>query len=240
MKTRLLLSLILIVFISGCTQKVNSDGLMKKVSFFTVDEVTLVGNYWKGSDTAVLLLHMMPATKESWNVFADALNKEGMTVLAIDLRGHGESVKQNNNVLDYHRFSDAEHQATIKDVEASIAYLKQQGITKIYIVGASIGANLALQYQSEHPEIEKTVLLSAGLNYHGIITEPFARKLKGNQKVFLVAGTMDGTTSETVSTLSNLIKGEKQVKIYETSAHGTDLFNVAPNLISQLVDWLKN
>ncbi len=244
MKSKFLLLLILVVFISGCIQKTNSDEIMRKITFQTTDDVTIVGNYWSGSDTAVLLIHMMPATKESWNDFASTLNKEGMTVLAIDLRGHGESIKQNNNLLDFQKFTDEQHQSSIKDVEASVSFLKQQGVTRIYLAGASIGANLALQYQADHPDIKKSVLLSAGLNYKGVLTEPPAAKLREDQEVFLAAGTQDGrslnSASEMAKRIASLIKGEKELKIYETSAHGTDLFNVDPNLISQLVNWLEN
>jgi alpha-beta hydrolase superfamily lysophospholipase len=68
---------------------------MEKVNFKTKDGVTIVGNYFKPRKEhapAFLLLHMMPATKESWNDFASHLQKEGFEVLAIDLRGHGESI----------------------------------------------------------------------------------------------------------------------------------------------------
>ncbi len=239
MKAKLLFILFALIFISGCIQQPAGE-FVKKVSFTAEDGVAIVGNYWSGSDTAVLLLHMMPATKESWNDFADALNKEGMTVLAIDLRGHGESIKQGSNTLNYIQFSDEQHQASIKDVEAAVGFLKQNGSNTIYIAGASIGANLALQYQANHLEVKKTILLSAGLNYRGVLTQPSASALSSDQAVFLIAGTKDDSAADMANQLASSIKGPKQVKIYDTSAHGTDLFNVDPNLISTLVDWLKS
>ncbi len=228
-----------IIFISGCVQQIGEQN-MQKVSFETSDGVKIVGNYWHGSDRAVLLLHMMPATKESWNKFAKALNNENITVLAIDLRGHGESVKQDGEILDFRQFDDSQHEASINDVEAAVDYLKRKNASKISIAGASIGANLALQYQSEHAEIEKTVLLSAGLNYRGVLTEPAAKKLSSSQEVFLAAGTMDGNTYETANRLASLIKGRKEIEIYNASSHGTDLFDVDSSLINKLVDWLKS
>ncbi len=240
MKHKLLLFLFVILFISGCTQKTTGDELMEKISFRTEDGVTIVGNYLVGSDTAILLLHMMPAAKESWNDFAKALNQEGFSVLAIDLRGHGESTKQNGNILNYRQFTDEQHQASIKDVEAAVDYLTQKGVTTIHIAGASIGANLALQYQSEHPEIKKSILLSAGLNYRGVLTEPSAQKLNEDQNVFLLAGNLDSAAAEAINRLPNLIKGDKEVGVYDTSTHGTDLFKEYPSLISELVTWLKS
>ena len=228
----------IIIIISGCIQQGEQN--MQKVSFETSDGVRIIGNYWQGSGKAVLLLHMMPATKESWNKFAKALNNENITVLAVDLRGHGESTKQGGTTLNFMEFDDSEHKASINDVEAAVGYLKQKNASKIYIVGASIGANLALQYQSEHEEIEKTVLLSAGINYRGVLTESAALKLTDRQRVFLAAGTMDGTAADAVKKLASLTRGQKEVEIYNASAHGTDLFDVDSGLINTLVDWLKS
>lgn len=228
-----------IIIISGCIQQ-SGEQNMQKISFETSDGVKIVGNYWHGSDKAVLLLHMMPATKESWNKFAKTLNSENITVLAIDLRGHGESTRHDGTTLNFMEFDDSQHQDSIKDVEAAVNYLKERGASRISITGASIGANLALQYQSEHEEIEKTVLLSAGINYRGVLTEPAALRLNDSQKVFLAAGTMDGTAADAARKLTSLIKGQKEVEIYNASAHGTNLFDVDSGLINTLVDWLKS
>ena len=211
---------------------------MEKASFATLDGVEIKGHYWQGSNTAVLLLHMMPATKESWSNFAELLNKTGFTVLAIDLRGHGESLTQGIRKLDFRKFSDAEHQASIKDVEAAVAYLTAEGAKNIYITGASIGANLALLYQSQHPEIKKTVLLSAGLDYRGALAEPAARKLQAEQASFIVEGSSDVSCSGTAKKLASLINGSK-ASIFNTAAHGTNLFAEQPQLMNEIIKWLK-
>ncbi len=233
------LFVVLLFLLTSCTQEdLSGDENMESVTFQTEDNVRIVGNYWEGSEHAVLLLHMMPATKESWEEFGEALNKKGFTVLAIDLRGHGESVQQEGNILNYRNFSDAEHQGSIADVEAAIAYLQEHGATEMSIVGASIGANLALWYQSEHPEIEKTILLSPGTNYRGIIIEPFAEALSEEQEVYFVAGTLDGSAVEMAKQIQNKVPGSSEIKIYESSAHGTDLFAEDGKLMNTLISWL--
>lgn len=212
---------------------------MESIQFQTEDHVTIVGNYWEGDSQAVVLLHMMPSTKESWEEFAEALNKKGYTVLAIDLRGHGESVEQEGRILNYKEFTDAEHQDSLLDVEAAMKYLEEQGVKEISLAGASIGANLALWYQSEHPEIQKTILLSPGTNYRGILTEPFAKELTEEQDVYFVAGTLDGSAVEMAKLIQNKIAGHTELKIYESSAHGTDLFAEDDALMEELISWLE-
>ncbi len=235
------LALMLVV---GCSQKISEDGgaAMEKVSFQTEDGVTIVANYWKGSSTGVLLLHMMPATRESWNQFAQKLSSSGMSVLAIDLRGHGESVKQDGRILDYTKFTDQQHQSSIFDVEAAASYLKEKGITELFIAGASIGANLALEYQAEHSDVKRTIVLSPGTNYRGVVTEPYAERLLNDQEVFFVAATRDagasGAADAMAKQIASHVKGRKEVKIYDSENHGTDLFNDYPMLIDVLAEWL--
>jgi alpha-beta hydrolase superfamily lysophospholipase len=213
---------------------------MPKVSFETEDGVTIVADWYdSGKKKAVLLLHMMPAAKESWINFARALTKAGISALAIDLRGHGESVSAKSGKLDFKKFSDAEHKASIKDAEASIKWLRERGAKEIYVAGASIGANLALQCLALHPEIKKGILLSAGFNYRGVETKPPAKQVASDQKVFLAAGTQDSDCADVADKLSELIAGQSAVKIYESAAHGTDLFDFDAELIGKLVEWLK-
>src|SRR3989344_4533312 len=72
----------------------------------------------------LLLTHMMPATKESWGNFAKSMQESGYSNLAIDLRGHGES---EGGPDGYQKFSDAEHQAGIRDLEVGWDFLKSRG-----------------------------------------------------------------------------------------------------------------
>src|SRR3989304_1434352 len=125
---------------------------MDKVIFKTKDSVEIHGLYApteNQSAPAVLLLHMMPAAKESWGQFQEKLREAGFQSLAIDERGHGESVWKNGERIDYKNFTDAEQQEKIRDGEAAMRFLSEQGIRaeQTAIVGASIGANLALLRQ---------------------------------------------------------------------------------------------
>src|SRR3989344_3233290 len=147
---------------------------MEKVWFETKDaaRVRIAGNYWKGTEAkGVILLHMMPATKESWNEFAELLLKNGFQVLAIDLRGHGESTQTEGGAetIDYKNFSDEEHQASINDVLVAREFLIEKGISpeNIFVGGASIGANLVLEYFAENADAIAGFSLSPGLDYRG-------------------------------------------------------------------------
>jgi lysophospholipase len=189
----------------------------------------------------LVLAHMMPATKESYNDLAEKLQGLGYESIAIDLRGHGESDAGPNG---FAKFSDEEHQKSILDLEAAVEHLatsRKATRDKVVFVGASIGANLSLQYISEHPEFKTAILLSPGLNYRGIETEPLVKKLKAGQKVLFVSAKDDGDNAEENQKLFNLTPAgvEKKIQIYPTGGHGTDILDNQPELKNLIIDFLR-
>ncbi len=216
----------------------------------TQDGVALYGTHVSAANheaPAVVLLHMMPAVKESWAEFQAALSQAGFQSLAIDLRGHGASVQKRDERLDYKKFSDQEHQEKIQDAEAAVEFFTSRGvpIASIALAGASIGANLALQYQAEHNEVKASVLLSVGLDYRGIRTEPLARTLAQEQSVFLAATQDDMSRSgnscaDMAQTLFDAAESKnKKIKIFDGAEHGTDMFKTHPELMSGIIAWLR-
>lgn len=218
------------------------------INFKTSDGVIIVGDFYKTDNPkspAVLLLHMMPADRFSWKEFAQKLREAGFQSLAIDLRGHGESRDEDGKTLNYRNFSDSEHQSSKIDVREAIKFLNEKGIKleNISIIGASIGANLALDFAVEHNEIKAVVLLSPGLNYRGILTELSAKNLRGDkgQVIFMAAAIGDEYSADSVKKLSEIIPAnvQKEVKILEGKAHGTDMLKENSDLENEIINWLK-
>src|SRR3989344_169443 len=214
----------------------------EKVDFKTADGVSIYASHWRGEkgSPAVLLLHMMPAARSSWDEFADKLYASGFGVLAIDLRGHGESEGGPDGFRD---FSDEDHQKSIEDVRAAIAFQVAEGHSKFFIAGASIGANLALAYLAESERGGAAVLLSAGLNYRGIQTLPLAEKVRPEQGVLLAAAKDDvrsgGSAAEMAEEIFRASAGKKEIKILEYGGHGTDMFRMHPELMDEIIAWLR-
>jgi pimeloyl-ACP methyl ester carboxylesterase len=176
----------------------------------------------------LILTHMMPATKNSWRDFAEEMRGFGYASVAIDLRGHGQSDGGPNGYL---KFSDAEHQAGIKDLEAAWEFLKSRGASaeKTVVVGASIGANLSLQFAGLHPDLSGVIALSAG-NYRGLDSGKLVQKLSPSQKALFVASKQDeragGDNAKQNQEYYKLAAAKnKHLIIFEGAGHGTDLFS---------------
>ena len=209
-----------------------NDGISIAYDFYSVDNP----QKW------FILIHMMPETKESWKDFAQMAQTNGFASLAIDLRGHGQS---EGGPDGYNEFSDADHQKSILDLQAAAAFLKEKNVDpeKVVFVGASIGANLVLQFLSENSEYKKAILLSPGLDYRGIKTEPLVKNLKKGQSVWYLAAQDDdrsgGNAGDMVKKLYELTPGQviRLITIFKIGGHGTDLFNAVPELKNKILEW---
>lgn len=208
------------------------------VNFKTEDGVEIVGDFYPSSGGRfAILLHMMPATKESWRAFADKLVEAGFSCLAIDMRGHGES--NMSGALNYRTFTDAQHQATMRDVEAAFAWLAGKGATveTTIAVGASIGANLAINFAAEKM-LPLAVALSPGLNYHGVTTSSAIRALKQGQRVLLVASDDDPESAEGCAILHAMNPSRALLIVRTGLGHGTRMFDKDPILMDELIEML--
>lgn len=217
---------------------------MARISFVTDDGVTIVGEWHEGrvAGPAALFLHMMPATKESWAPLAHALALRGFATLAIDFRGHGESIAgPRGATLDYSRFTEAEHQAKSHDVEAALRWLADRGVAhgKVALVGASIGANFAIVHASRHPQIPAVVALSPGLDFRGVTTEIAAAALPRSQKLLLVASREDEYAYESVDELS-LAKADAETQRLEGAGHGTATLTSVPGFLEYVAEWVAH
>jgi len=230
---------------------VSSTILAERVDFVTSDQVTIVGDWYQSDDSngkAVILLHMMNRNRQSWVKFAQFLSQSGYSVLAIDLRGHGESVTQEvvgeSVSLDYRTFTDTEHQSSIKDVLAALNFVaEEKSITRenIMLVGASIGANLALQALQSDPQITAAVLLSPGLDYRGLNAVALMPQLEPEQRLFMLASETDVYSADSIQKLSSITSAQVTTLIFinPQTGHGTDMFRTEEGLGNMILKWFE-
>lgn len=246
--------LILLLFVFGCattntlnkatetqTQQTEADVMEQeisepeKVDFKTEDGVTISANLFRGGNEAVLLIHMLNSKKESYNIFAEKLNKTGFTVLALDMRGHGESLEQNGLKKNWEQFNEQDFRNMILDQKAANEFLIKEGFQLKTIVGASIGANNALNYASINPGVVNVILLSPGLDYKGVKTEESAKIVKA--RTIIVASEEDAYAFGSSKALNEIL-ANSEFKELRGAGHGTVMFS-GTTLENDLVEWLQ-
>lgn len=188
----------------------------------------LAGLYWEPTKRlapGVVLLPMLGHGKEDWIPLATRLHREGYGVLALDLRELGRS--------------DREH--LLADVRAGVTFLRQRkrvDAARIGLIGASIGANAALIFAAQEPLVRVAALLSPGLDYRGVTTEPALRDY-GARALLLVAGEEDLASAAAVRRLTEVAQGDTVAKLYPGNAHGTDLLAADSSVVDDLLVFLQ-
>lgn len=222
-------------------KKGNGNARSNRIIFNTDDGVEIVADYYSvsGAKFAGILLHMMPSDRKSYSKIAEVFNQVGWNALAIDLRGHGESVNSTKGKLDFSKFTDKEHQGSIFDISAASNFLKSQGfaVENQFLVGASIGANLSMQFLSENKNIKASILLSPGLDYRGILTEPLLAE-EISDKILFISTTGDSYSYNTVQELRKKSSKTEQI-IFTGNEHGTDILKSHKEAIEKITNWLK-
>ena len=211
------------------------DGLVLKGTLFLPDGV-------KEARPVVILLPMMANDRKSWGDVPKKLVSAGYAVLAMDQRGHGESVWQGKKKLVFTKLTNSEFAKMVTDLDAVLALLSKQkkaDPTRVAIYGASIGANVALVYASSHPKIKAVVLLSPGLDYKGITTSD-AAAASSIRPVLLVAARQDSYSAYSAGKLAEKTGASTTLKIYEGKEHGTRLFTEQKDFGPFLFEWTVN
>ena len=104
------------------------------------DGITLNLLEWSSDGTPMLLLHGFSNEAHIWDDFVPTV-APFYRVLALDLRGHGDS--------DWHPKAAYDYDDYVADVEQVLAHL---GIERVVLVAHSLGGRIAMLFSGRHPE----------------------------------------------------------------------------------------
>jgi alpha-beta hydrolase superfamily lysophospholipase len=199
----------------------------------------------------VILVHDYGQTRDEWSTLIPGLQRAGFAVLAFDLRGHGESTRRltadGAKALDYHKFTPRDFQDMLLDLDAAYDWLiTQPGLNqnRIAIVGAGLGANLAVRYGAFNDEVAAFFLLSPGFVYHDVRTDDVMARL-GRRPVHIAVSQVDGFAYESCKRLVDIrVKAgnpsaSNDFTVCTGASHGTQMLTTVKQLPALTVVWLK-
>ena len=188
----------------------------------------------------LILVHGFGTDHHVWDGFAAALQQGGIMTAAVDLRGHGGSRMQEKTVLHFSALSTDDFRNTVHDIKAAKNCLLEAGADpdNLAVIGEGLGANLALRYALEDPQIQAVVMLSPGLDYKGITSLDEIKKLK-DCPVLLVACEDDAYSAMTVSALKAAAPVFAELRTWTGSAQGSEIFAIHPEAIHYITTWLR-
>lgn len=211
-------------------------------TFETKDGVKIVADVYPQStqqkSPTVVLLHMLGHSRQDYKALVPVLMKQGFSVIAMDLRGHGQSNERTNNTrVQYQSFTRTDWGKLPEDLKRFLDEIQAlPGIDgkKLALVGASIGGNTSALVAAEDTRVKAIVLLSPGLDYHGLQPSAAMKSLK--RPAYIVVGKADQYSASSSKDLAQM-NPDSKLEVLETKAHGTDL--LTPELNEKLAAWLK-
>ena len=232
--------------VTGCGPgEVGRDPLdPRDVSLLTLDGARITATFYPSSrphPAALILVHMLGSGRASFRTFAQKAQHEGYASIAFDMRGHGGSTGPNGAPAHYRQFNQAAWLGVLNDLDAAKSALLQQGAdpNNLAIIGASIGANLALRFAAGQEDIQAVVLLSPGLVYQGVEAKN-ALLAYGRRPLLLLTTTGDTYATASCETLRGTAPGQCELREYEGSAHGTDILDASATSQDQILLWLSS
>lgn len=236
MEIKLVTTFLLLILLTACGPVVVEEEYSKTSPkppgqfLVTEDNINISYDFQNKGSKAVLLLHMLNSDKSSYKQLAALLASKGYSTLAIDFRGHGDSS------LDVASFEDSDFLDFEKDIEAAALMLNKQNKELFAIVGASIGANIALQYGIKK-DIPKLILLSPGLNYRGITTAEAAKNIK--REVFTLVSHEDTYSLESSKALHDIMAGRSRLEVASNAGHGTEIISNKPEIQHTIANFIE-
>lgn len=206
-----------------------------RITITTADGVQLAGTIkFPPSDEpspVVILLHQYGQDRHQWDPYLTRFLAAGLVVLSYDMRGFGDSR------LAAIPPDQQTHLASLpKDLPAVMSYLQQRPAvdrTKINIIGASIGADVAFIASGSDLGIHRTVMLSpvvrgAALDGHDVTGfSPHG-----------VYGLASNKEQADLKTYMANVADPKQQLIVPNGGHGMELLSTA-GLLDGLIAWIK-
>jgi dienelactone hydrolase len=174
----------------------------------------------------VLLLEMVGGSRADWDPFARQLQAQGMAALVLDFRGQGATA------------GPADWTKSVDDARAGWqALLSRPEVDpqRTALIGASIGANVALIVGANNNQVAAVAALSPGDNFQGIQPGPLLGNF-GSRPVYLIASQDDAYSYASAQHMAPALAGGDTF-YYTNAGHGTAMFS-NPDLATRLLNWL--
>jgi pimeloyl-ACP methyl ester carboxylesterase len=205
----------------------------QRITIRTDDGIQLAATFYESSTRpapAVIYVHQLQKSRRDWDAVAGQLAAEGLSGLAIDLRGHGESPG-----------SPQDYAGMVQDVRAARRFLATRpDVTpnRTGMAGASIGATLCAVVAAEDAGVVSLALLSPTMDYRGIRLDT-AMKKYGARPALLVASLDDGYSARTVKELQKAAGGVREPIVLSQAGHGMAMLAADPELGRRLLEWFR-
>ena len=183
------------------------------VTLHSSDGLTLDGRLWdRGHDRLVIYLHEFRENQDSWWPIAREPRGQGISAFTFDFRGHGASGGSLDDV-----------DGMVLDANAAIAFARERGFQQVMLVGAGMGAAVALVAAVDVPDVT-VVGFSTPADFDTLDTVDVVERLDG--RVQLIATRDDVSAADSLHKFRALGNVDStEARLYPGGGHGVDLLS---------------
>ena len=236
-----LLSCFCISYTFAATKKTAST--KHKIEFTTKDKFILSGDLYiankKSDKPLVVALHSFSLNAKKWTDLAQNLRLKGYNVLAMDLRGHGRSIyNENLKLRSRYKFTKKDWQKLPNDVITSINYVKSNypaiNCNEVIFIGADIGASAGvLAGVNLKKQPVKFVIISPMIDFKGLYIPIQIANYTDTRFLILL--------SKSDKILFKLhTKQDPIIKTYPIGGPGNQLIRSNPSAMDDIVNFIIN
>ena len=183
----------------------------------------------------VLLLHGYGETRAVWNDLKERLLIAGWAVMAIDLRGHGQSLVRNRDTIAAEEGWRTEPRQFPLDVGPALDWMKSQprlDSTRLAVIGADVGANLALIASGRFSEVGTVVAINPNLD-EALAMAATARDFNPRTTHLIVSD------RETGESIREYVNGASRITV-TSAGGGTPVWLATSDTIDEILRWLRD
>jgi pimeloyl-ACP methyl ester carboxylesterase len=235
---------------SASAAQASSNGSSRKsVELQTSDGVKIMGDWYRPSSRvdqkppAILLIHGFGENRSVWDGFlSDHLLKNGLAILNIDLRGHGESLFRGSEKLvpDVSWLTDPRQFPS--DLDCALSWLRSQveiDQNRIGVLGADIGGSLAYLASGKYEVVRSAVVLSGNFEQAQALATGVANFQP--HSILYIATQGDDKAAEHAQQFEKSTGFPVKVQVFQnSSSHGAKILQDVPESTTLVADWLKN
>lgn len=195
-----------------------ADGLRLRADFYLVDP----------QRPTILLLHQLYTARASWRYVIPPLVENGYNVLAVDLRGHGQTR------------GDIYWRKAVEDIAIWMMWLRTEGGVRpdgISTMGSSMGSTLAIVGCANDEFCRSAIAISPGWNYYDIsLAESVAVK-----PILAVYAERDRWPALGIPDMLAAAPETFSTHAYAGNAHGMDMIHAEfETFIPLMLEWFAS
>lgn len=250
MKNSLIIFTILITMVFG---NLNAFAKTKAFQYQSKDGFNMTGNVYlpklaPGQKVPlVVLLHSIGSTKNAWNNLPELITEKGYACLALDLRGHGQSVHNAGmKQRSWMYFTDKDYAKYPQDVVSAVdaintEYAKKIDTKKMIFIGCNIGANTAIIAASKINKkgnfVRSIVMISPRLNTKKLFV-PLELVSFGQRPILIFDNKNSPKGFNETLEIKKYAQGECVLKVLTTPGMAMALYKSTPSIKTDIINWI--